>query len=101
MRNKFLFFLFVAAAVVLFTATAVGAANVCVLNLDERTYNVEAERMFQGTIAGKGHVLEGLMYLPLRTSTAVLELQIGPKEFVESRNMKLTTGDVVTVIGVP
>jgi hypothetical protein len=57
--------------------------------------------MFEGTVASKGHIIEGLMYFPLRTANTLVEVQIGPKEFVERSSFKLKTGDIVTVIGMP
>ena len=34
-------------------------------------------------------------------ANTLVEVQIGPKEFVESNNFKLKSGDMVTVIGMP
>jgi hypothetical protein len=100
MRNKVVFCLIVAAAVVLFAAVAtVAAGRRC--NRDSAGYDVLAERMFEGTIAGKGYTLEGLVYIPLKTADADVEVQIGPKNFIASRNFKLKRGDRVTVVGVP
>ena len=42
-----------------------------------------AERMFEGVVTSKGHVIQGLMYFALRMSNSIVEVQIGPKEFVE------------------
>src|SRR5213079_1529630 len=42
-----------------------------------------------------------LLYFPLRMGNAMVEVQIGPKEFVERSNFKLETGDMVTVVGMP
>jgi hypothetical protein len=65
------------------------------------SYNVLAERMFKGIVASQVHIIEGVMYFPLRTAYNTVEVQIGPKEFVERSGFKLNTGDEVTVIGMP
>jgi hypothetical protein len=87
-----------AAALVLLTAVVVGA-------LDGRdhvfSYKVLGERMFKGIVPSEARVLEGFMYFPLRTAYDTVEIQIGPKEFVERSGFKLNTGDEVTVIGMP
>ena len=90
-----------AAAVVLLAGVVVGAFDRPDRDSDAIGYNVLAERMFEGTVASKGHIIEGLMYFPLRTADTVVEVQIGPKEFVERSSFKLKTGDKVTVVGVP
>jgi hypothetical protein len=41
------------------------------------------------------------MYFPLKTITTVLEVQIGPKDFVDRSGFKPKAGEMVTVIGVP
>jgi hypothetical protein len=100
MPNKVLFSVLLAAAVVLLAAFVVGA-----FDRPDRDnavgYNVLAEKMFEGTVASKGHIIEGLMYFPLRMADAMVEVQIGPKEFVERSKFKFKTGDMVTVIGMP
>jgi hypothetical protein len=88
-----------AAAIVLLAAVVLGAFDG--RNRDVIGYNVLAERMFQGVVASRGHVVEGLVYFPLRTNNLTVEVQIGPKEFVERSGFKLKTGDMVTVIGMP
>ncbi len=64
-------------------------------------YNVLAVRIFKGTVTGGGFVQGKLMYFPLRTAGATMEVQVGPKEFVERSGFKIQTGDMVTVIGMP
>ena len=64
-------------------------------------YNVLKERMFEGTVASKGNVIDGLAYFPLKMADALAEVQIGPIEFVERSGFKLKVGDIVTVIGMP
>jgi hypothetical protein len=46
-------------------------------------------------------VVEGLLYFPLKTADRVIEVQLGPKDFVERSGFKLKIGEIVTVIGVP
>lgn len=93
--------MFLAAAVVLLAGVVVGAFDRRDRDRDAIGYNVLAERMFEGRVASKGHIIDGLMYFPLRTADTVLEVQIGPKEFVEGSSFKLKTGDMVTVVGMP
>jgi hypothetical protein len=57
--------------------------------------------MFEGVVASKGHIIEDSVYFPLKIGTAIVEVQIGPKEFVERSGFKLNIGDRVTVIGMP
>jgi hypothetical protein len=59
------------------------------------------ERIFKGAVASKGHVVEGLMYFPLKTANALMEVQLGPKEFVDHSGFKLNVGETITVIGMP
>ena len=99
MRNKLLFCVLFAAAIVLLGAVIVGALDGP--DRDVIGYNVLSERVFKGIVASKGHIIEGLMYFPLRTANTMMEVQIGPKEFVERSGFKLNAGDMVTVIGMP
>jgi hypothetical protein len=99
MRNKLLFCIAFAVAIVLLAAVIVGAFDGP--DRDVIGYNVLSERMFKGIVASRGHIVEGLMYFPLRTASTMMEVQIGPKEFVERSRFKLNTGDMVTVIGMP
>jgi hypothetical protein len=99
MRNKLVFFTVFAVAIVLLAVVVVNA-------LDRRDrdvigYNVLKEGMFEGIVASKGHIIEGLMYFPLRTANTMMEVQMGPQEFVERTGFKLTIGETVTVIGMP
>jgi hypothetical protein len=82
------------------------AANVPAFNRldsirDAAGYNVLTERVFKGTVAGEGTVIEGMTYFPLKTANAIVQVQIGPAEFVERRNFKLRVDDIVTIVGVP
>jgi hypothetical protein len=101
MRNKVRFCTLLAAAVVLLAGVVVVAFDRPDRDSDANGYNVLAERMFAGTVASKGQIIDGLMYFPLRTADSVVEVQIGPKEFVERSSFKLKTGDMVTVVGMP
>jgi hypothetical protein len=104
MRNRLLFCVLFAPAIVLLGAVIVGALDVGALDRPDRDvigYNVLSERVFKGIVASKGHIIEGLMYFPLRTTNTMMEVQIGPKEFVERSGFKLNAGDMVTVIGMP
>jgi hypothetical protein len=100
MRNKLLFRTLLAASLVLLAGVAVAFDRPDRDN-DAIGYNVLAERMFEGTVASKGHIVEGLLYFPLKTGGIVMDVQIGPKEFVERSSFKLRTGDMVTVVGMP
>jgi hypothetical protein len=101
MRNKLVFCMFLAPAVVLLAGVVAGAFDRPDRDRDAIGYNVLAERMFKGRVASKGYIIDGLMYFPLRTADTVVEVQIGPKEFVERSSFKLKTGDMVTVVGMP
>ena len=101
MRSKLLFCALFAAATVLLAAAVVVAFNPSGPDRDVTGYNPLAERIFKGTVASKGYVVEGLLYFPLRTKDALLEVQIGPEDFVQRSGFKLNAGDTVTVIGMP
>jgi len=96
MRNKLVFFTIFAVAIVLLAGVvSVGDRR------DVIGYNLLKERMFEGIVASKGHIIEGLMYFPLKTANTKMEVQIGPKEFVDRSGFKLNVGETVTVIGMP
>ena len=100
MRNKLLFFcMLLAALAILMLATVVASFDRPYRDIIG--YNVLKERIFEGVVASKGHIIEDSVYFPLKMGTAILEVQIGPKEFVESSGFKLSIGDRVTVIGMP
>jgi hypothetical protein len=99
MRNKLGFFTVFAVAIVLMAAVVVSAPDR--RDRDVVGYNVLKERLFKGIVASKGHIIEGLMYFPLRTANTMMEVQIGPKEFVDRRGFKLNVGETVTVTGMP
>ena len=100
MRNKLLFFCMLLAALAILMLAAV------IVSSDWRArdvigYNVLKERMFEGVVASKGDIVEGLVYFPLNMANGIVEVQTGPKEFLERCSFKLNTGDRVTVIGMP
>ena len=97
-RKKWLFYC------MLFATTMVLVAAVVAGTSDRRArdvigYNVLKERMFKGVVASEGVIIEGLMHFQLKVTNAIVEVQIGPKEFVERCGFKINTGDTVTVIG--
>jgi hypothetical protein len=98
MRNKLVFFTVFAVAMVLLPDVIVSADR---RHRDVIGYNVLKEQMYEGMVASNGHVIEGLMYFPLRTANNMVEVQIGPKGFVDRSGFKLNVGDTVTVIGMP
>ncbi len=69
--------------------------------IDRIRYDVVAEQVYEGTVASRGHVIDGLMYFALRMSDGTVEVQIGPEEFVERSGFKLKIGEVVTTVGMP
>jgi hypothetical protein len=100
MRNKLLF------VCVLLAALGIVMVAVVVVSSDRHDYdvigyNVLKERMFEGVVASKGDIVEGLVYFPLKMANGGAKIQIGPKEFVERSGFKLNTGHRVTVIGMP
>jgi hypothetical protein len=99
MRNKLVFFTVFAVAIVLLAAVIVSAFDR--RDRDVTGYNVLKERMFEGIVASKGHIIEGLMYFPLRTANTMMEVQICPKEFVDRSGFRLNIGETVTVMGMP
>jgi hypothetical protein len=101
MRARLLFCALYAVIMVLLAAVIVRALEPRDPNRDAVGYNVLAERMFKGTVTSRGEVVDGLMYFPLRTANATVDVQIGPKEFAERSGFKLTPGELVTVVGMP
>jgi hypothetical protein len=97
MRNKFVFFTVFAVAVVLLAAVVASALDR--RDRDVMGYNILKERIFKGVVANQGHINEGLMYFTLRAANNMMEVQIGPKEFVDRSDFKLKTGETVTVTG--
>jgi len=94
-----MFSMFVA-ALVLLPRTVASATDDIYGNHGSFRYDVAAERIFQGTIAGKAQTIEGLVYFPLQTKDSILQIQFGPKQFVRRSNFKLNPGASITVIGI-
>jgi hypothetical protein len=90
--------LFAAALVLSFKATA--AASLPSRNPDAN-YDVAAERTFGGMVTRPAHPIAGTMYFTLKTAEADVEVQLGPRDFIEKSGFKLKLGEMVTVIGVP
>jgi hypothetical protein len=101
MRNKLLTCAAVGAAALLLAEVFAGASVRRDRVPDIVGYNVLAERIFKGTVTSGGYLRGGLMYFPLRTADATVEVQIGPKDFVERSGFKVQAGDMVTVVGMP
>jgi hypothetical protein len=80
--------------------------TVIVDNADDRgerdraaNYDVRAERTFEGFIRGKEYTLDGLVYVPVKTADALLEVQLGRKESIECSKFPLKPGDLLIVVG--
>ena len=102
MRSKVIFCIFAGVLATLLVGV--------VLNADDRRgrsgnlesfYDVKAQRSFEGIVAGQGHIIDGLMYLPIETGDTVFEALLGPKRFLGSRTLIFKRGDMVVVVGVP
>ena len=63
-------------------------------------YDIAAERMFEGMVTRAAHSIDGTMYFTLKTAETDVEVQIGPRNFIERNGFKLKVGEMVTVIGV-
>jgi hypothetical protein len=87
-------------ATALILSSAVTATSADDRNFDAR-YNVMAERMVDGEAAGPGHVTDGIVFFPLRTGDRVIEVELGPKDFVRRSGFNLKAGEMVTVLGAP
>ncbi len=59
-----------------------------------------AERVFEGSVESKENDVEGLLYFAFKTADDIMEVQIGPKEFVKRSGFKLKPGGMFTVLGV-
>jgi hypothetical protein len=89
-------------AVIILLASVITAGNVLrPPDRNARRYDVAAERVFEGTIVGKGYTFAGLLYVPFKTTDAVMDIQIGTEEFVARNNLRFRVGEMVTVMGVP
>jgi hypothetical protein len=101
MRRKLVFCLFIGVLATLLLDTAVNAIDRRDRHGSVDAYDVRAERVLEGIVASKGHVMDGLMYFPLKTADTIVEVQVGPKEFVERSTFIFKPGDTVVVVGVP
>jgi hypothetical protein len=100
MRNKLVFCLFIGVLATLLLDIAVNAIDTRDRQGSVDAYDVRAERVLEGIVAGKGHVMDGLMYFPLKTPDTIVEVQLGPKEFVERSTFIFKPGNTVVVVGV-
>ena len=102
MRGKLIFCLLIGVLTTLVVAIVVSPSDRRDRNRNlDGYYDVKAERIFEGFVAGKGHILDGLMYFPLKTADTVAEVQLGSKEFVQRSAFIFKPGDMVVVAGVP
>ena len=97
MTNKWLFCIVFALLLLMAGVMVLGAAQE-VKNLIPN-YNINAERVFEGVIESKGHIIEGFMYFPVKTRQGLLEVQVGPGEFFRLKNFDLVPGDNVRILG--
>ena len=95
--KKTLFSIFIALAFFLL-ATASVASDI---RDDNARYNVMIERTFVGLVASTGHEMEGFVYFPMKVGDRMLEVQLGPKDFMKDLGFKLKIGEMVTVVGAP
>jgi hypothetical protein len=101
MRSKLIFCFLIGVLVTLLVAIVVNASDSRDRNGNLGDYyDVKAERIFEGFIAGKGHMMDRLMYLPVKTADTFLEVQLGPKESVESSTFIFKPRDMVVIVGV-
>jgi hypothetical protein len=67
----------------------------------DTAYDLAAERTFEGIVARTAHSIDGTMYFTLKTADTDMEVQLGPRSFIEKSEYKLKLGERVSVIGVP
>jgi hypothetical protein len=102
MRDKLIFCFLIGLLATLLIAVVVSASDRRDRNVNpDDHYDVKAERIFEGVIAGKGHIVDGLMYFPLKAGDTAVEVQLGPKEFVQCSTFIFKPGDMVIIVGVP
>jgi hypothetical protein len=87
-------------AIVLLLGTAAGALAADRVP-DGVTYDVKAEQVFLGTVHSKPTPFAGRMYFTLWTRNGFVAVEIGPKEFVERSGVKLSSGQMISVVGMP
>ena len=101
MRGKLVFCLLIGLLAMLLVAIILNASGRRDRHGNVGRYDVRAERIFEGIVAGYGHVADGLMYFPLKTADTTIQIQLGPKEFVERSSFMFRPGDTAIVVGVP
>ena len=103
MMKRILVYLLVALAMLFIAATVTGAFDRRddMREIDRIRYDLTAEKVYEGRVESKGHVLDGLMYFPLRMADITTEVQIGPEELVTQSSFRLKIGEMVTVVGMP
>lgn len=67
----------------------------------DKIYDVAAERTIEGMVTRTAHSIGGVMYFTLKTANGDVEVQLGPREFLEKGEFKLKLGEMVSVIGAP
>jgi hypothetical protein len=87
-------------AIVLLLGTAAGALAADRVR-DAVTYDLKAEQVFVGTVHGKPTLFAGRMYFTLWTGSGAVAVEISPKEFVERSGFKLSSGQMISVVGMP
>ena len=100
MQRKLVFCLFIGVLATLLADIVVNAIDRPDRHDSVDAYDVRAERVLEGIVGGKGHVVDGLMYFPLKTTDTIVEVQVGPKELVERSTFIFKPGDTVVVVGV-
>jgi hypothetical protein len=90
--------LFAAVLVLLFTTTF---AAFCLGRNPDTAYDLAAERTFEGMVTRTTHSIDGTMYFTLKTGETDIEVQVGPRNFIEKGEFKLKVGERVTVIAAP
>jgi hypothetical protein len=91
------------AGIMLLTATGAAVHNrpLDVPIFDAFRYDLTLEREFEGIVASKGRAVDDYVYFPLKTADRTIEVQLGPKKFVEQSRFKWKAGEMATVIGMP
>ena len=97
MRKEILYALAIL-ALILLAGIAVGAFASDDVR-DGFQYDVKAEKVFVGAVHRIPSEYEGWMYFTLWTSSGIVTVQMGPKEFVEHSGFKIQAGQMVSVIG--
>ena len=102
MIKKLAPFILIAAAIVLLSAGTAAALYARSYDVrDEVQYDVMAERQFGGTVANRTYIFEDFVHFPLMMGSEIIDVEIGPKDFVNRSGLRLNEGEMVTVIGMP